>query len=157
MARAAILLAFLALFLVTLNVLVGSLTGLGLASVRAHATLAIPSSVAALFAWSVVVLYFVGACAWVREAVEERRLERALAEEARRIRRLVLPWVLAAVAALVLAYVLGGGADTGAVPPSVHLGLAVAALALHVVTAYRTVIFVGMVLDLEERVEGGSA
>ena len=155
MARASILLAGLALFLVVANVLAGALAGLLWLRLGVHTRFAFFTVVGALAAWTVVGFFFAGAFAWVRENVEERRLDAALLAESRRIRNGALPLVVLATLALIAAYVIGGGADTGAVPPGVHLALALLALFLHFVAAYRTVIFVGMALDLQERVEEG--
>jgi hypothetical protein len=152
MPRAAILCAGLALFLVLANVVAGAATGLGWLSIRAHALVAIPTSVATLFFWTVVVLYFLHVGGFVREAVGDGGADAAFLREARALRTGILPWVMATVLVLIAAYVIGGGADTGAVPPAVHLALALLALFLHAVAAYRTVIFVGMAMDLERRV-----
>ena len=153
MERATILLAGYTLIATLTNVVLGAAVGFRLIGVRLHAWIAIPTNVLALFAWTVVVLYFLGAIAWVGEAVAEARLDSTLVAEGRAIHQGVLPWIAAAVAALIAAYVIGGGADTGAVPPWVHLLLGLLALALHVVAVYRTVVFVGMTVDLQGKVE----
>ena len=148
MARTAILAAASAFFFVLTDVVFGFLVGhLGL-TVRGHAFVAVPTSVLALFAWLVVGLYFAGHVAWAREEARAGRLDAAALGPAIATRRGVLPWVMAAVLVLIAAYVLGGGADTGAVPGWVHLGLALLALGLHVVCLYRTILGVGLALEL---------
>ena len=154
MARAAILFSIYALLSTLGNVLLGAATGLGFASVKAHAWAAVPSNVLALFAWTFVAMYFAGANAWVKAAVAEGLCEASRIDEASAIRQGVLPWIAAAVLALIAAYVIGGGADTRAVPPVVHLALALIALFLHLVATYRTIVFVGMALDLQDAIDG---
>src|SRR5207253_3078794 len=89
MARAAILFAFGAFLATLVNVLAGALAGLGRIAVLTHTTVAVPTSVFTLFAWTVVVFYFIGAFAWVKSRVEEDGLDPRLEAEAHVIRRAV--------------------------------------------------------------------
>jgi hypothetical protein len=148
MARLAILSAAAAFLFVLADVVVGFLVGHAGLTVRGHAYLAVPTSVLTLFAWLVVGMYFVGHVAWAREEVAAGRLDAVALRQAIATRRAVLPWVMAAVAVLIAAYVLGGGADVGSVPVGVHLGLALLALGLHLVCLYRTILGVGLALEL---------
>ena len=151
MAKAAILLSLLAFVGVVLNVVVGAATGFGWLTIRFHFDVAIPSTIIILFAWTVVVFYFIGACAWVREAIEEGGCDPAFLTEAKRIRGQVIPWIAVTVLLLSAAYIVGGGAHSGSVSWVVHLALALLALLAHVVTVYRTIVFIGMMLDLQGR------
>ena len=57
MARAAILFALGALFAVLVNVLAGSLAGLGYLTLTSHTRLALPTTIFALFGWMVVAIF----------------------------------------------------------------------------------------------------
>lgn len=149
MARAAILLAFIAVAGVVLNVVVGSTTGLGWTTIRFHFNVAIPSTVAILFVWTVVVFYFIGACAWVRDSVDHGGSHPSFLERAVALRRLGLTWPIVAALVLSVAYILGGAAHSGSASWLLHLVAAVVTLLAHAVAFYRTVVLVGMMLDLQ--------
>lgn len=149
MAKAAILLAILALAALVGNVVVGTLVGLGHASVLRHFQIAIPTTIIALGAWTVVIFYFIGARAWVHELVAEGGAQLRHDEDARQILRWAIPWVLAAAVTVIAAYVVGGGVHSGAVHWGVHLALAVLAVLVHLVAVYRTIVLVGMMLDVQ--------
>ena len=153
MPRLAIVLAGLALGGALVNTVLGIVAGLGYIGIRSHVLVAIPTSILGLAGWTVVVLHFAGSHAWVRETVTGAGLDQALIDRSLAIRRGILPWAGAAVLGLVATYVLGGGADTGAVRPAVHLGLSLVTVFLHLVACYRTIILAGMSLDLVEMVE----
>ena len=156
MARLAIVCLVLAILCLGLNAAAGVATGLGWMTVRTHFSLAVPTTIIILAAWTIIVFYFIGAVAWVDEAIEERGAEERFAAEARKLRAGILPWVIAAAAALSMTYSIGGGADSGAVHWTVHFGAALVSVFLHLVAGYRVVLFVGMMIALQERsVSGG--
>jgi len=153
MARAAILLAIVALLCVATNFAIGAVAALGWLTLVDHFNIAIPTTVVTLFAWTIVLFYFIGAHQWVLEAVEADEAPSSLVARSMAVKKLALTPSLAAAVSLILAYVIGGGAHSGAVHWAVHLGLAVVAVLVHLVAAYRIVVLVGMMLDLQGEVE----
>lgn len=152
MAKAAILLAIIALVCVVANLVVGGAAALGWITLANHFNVAIPTTIATLAAWTIVIFYFIGAHQWVKEEAADNGPGQAFLARSAQIKRLALPPALAAAVALILAYVIGGGAHSGAVHWMVHLVLALLAVAVHVVAAYRTIVLVGMMLDLQGEV-----
>ena len=149
MAKVAIVLALLALGALVTNVVVGTFAGLGYVTILRHFQLAIPTTIFALGAWTVILFYFIGARAWVQERIQDGSSDPRHDARAQALLRQAIPWILAASVTLMAAYVVGGGAHSGSVPWLVHLALAALAVFVHVVAVYRTIILVGMMLDVQ--------
>ena len=109
-------------------------TGLGYASdfgwtvAARHVSTAIPAALLSTLAHALTPFYFIGTSRAVREAVAEARLEGTWISEAAALRSRCRTPAYSAIGLIMLVSILGGGADTGAVPDSVHGLIGVAAL-----------------------------
>ena len=104
------------------------------ALVTRHVALAIPSVMLSLFSQSMVIFFFIGTGRLVKDATarfseaDRRRVLRHLAD----LKRRTSPAATFALASSIAVFVLGGAVHTRALPPWVHLGASVLAVALHV-------------------------
>ena len=102
-----------------------------------HVSIGIFSTLLTLLAHSMTMFYLIGKGKAVREAVTEGQLAPELYTTVARVRRPVFSIATIAMALTMAAAIVGGGVDTGTVPPIVHSMLAVSAIAANVV-ALRT-------------------
>lgn len=102
-----------------------------------HVLVGLAACLAQLFShcWILVYLIFTGRA--IRETVEENALDARYADEPGRFLRSTAPWLLAAVALGLAAFLVGGATATGAVRPWVHHALFWAALAVQGWTLWR--------------------
>jgi len=132
-------------------------SGLAVASghlgVRGHVSIALPTLVLGLAAQTVSIFYFVGTGVWVKDMVREHGLDAGFVARTREFKKNLSAWSLGAALALMAAFILGGGVDAGKVPWPVHAALAALAFLVTAVTAYRTIIIVGMNMDLQLEVD----
>lgn len=102
------------------------------ADVFFHTSLGIFSTLLTLLAHSMTMFYLIGKGKAVREAAEEGQLSSDFYAAVARIRRPVFSMATVAMAVTMITAILGGGVDTGSIPPIVHSTLAVLAIASNV-------------------------
>ena len=98
-----------------------------------HFLYALGASTLAVFTHTMTYFYFVGMTGNLKRAVEEHGRGKDRLAESRRIKAKAMPWAFGGMLLLMVAFILGGGAHTSAVPGWVHGGLGYSALALAVV------------------------
>lgn len=102
--------------------------------VTRHVGYAIPTVLLSLFSQSMVIFFFIGTGKMVKEQTgglpEPERA--AILAAVRRFKMQTSPPATFALFAAITVFVLGGAAHTRALPPWVHLGAALAAVATHV-------------------------
>jgi hypothetical protein len=101
--------------------------------VTRHVGYAIPTVLFSLFSQSMVIFYFIGTGKMVKEETAGLpEAERAAIFAAlRRFKMQTSPAATFALVAAITVFVLGGAAHTRALPPSIHLAAALAAVATH--------------------------
>ena len=107
------------------------------ADVFRHTSLGIFSTLLTLLAHSMTMFYLIGKGKAVREAAAEGHLSPEFYAVVARVRRPVFSMATLAMAITMVAAILGGGVDTGSIPPFVHSTLAVLAIVSNLV-ALRT-------------------
>ena len=107
------------------------------ADVFLHTSLGIFSTLLTLLAHSMTMFYLIGKGKAVREAAAEGQLSPDYYATVARVRRPVFSVATIAMAVTMTAAILGGGVDTGTIPPIVHSTLAMLAIVANVV-ALRT-------------------
>jgi cbb3-type cytochrome oxidase subunit 3 len=102
--------------------------------VTRHVSYAIPTVLFSLFSQSMVVFFFIGTGKLVKdEAAGLPEADRAVVHAAlRRFKMQTSPPATLALLCAIAVFVLGGAAHTRALPSWVHLGSAVAAVAVHI-------------------------
>ena len=104
------------------------------AELMGHTTVAIFSTLVTLLAYSMMMFYLIGKGKAIREAVAEGGLPAPLYAAVARARRPVFSIGIGAMGLTMVAAILGGGVDTGAIPTGVHTVLAVSAIAANLAT-----------------------
>jgi hypothetical protein len=102
------------------------------ADVLMHTSLGIFGTLMVLLSHSMTMFYLIGKGKAIREAVTEGGLSREFVTRMSEARRAVFSWATLAILITMTAAILGGGVDTGALPPLVHSIPAVLALAVNV-------------------------
>lgn len=82
----------------------------------------------------IVMWHFLGSGKAMKEALQERRIGADKVRHIRRMKMKVYPWSTFSMLVPIAAAILGGAALTHYVPVTVHLGLALAGLALNAAT-----------------------
>jgi hypothetical protein len=100
---------------------------------RLHVMLALFASLLVLFGHSMTMFYFIGTGVRMKELVAEHRIEEDLITPTRRFKQRVFPWATLAMALTMVAFILGGGVDTGNLPSWIHLILALLAIGVNFV------------------------
>ena len=100
----------------------------GWAGAARHVSTALPAALLSTLAHALTPFYFIGTGRAVREAVAEARLSGTWVGEAAALRGRCRTPAYSAIGMIMLTAILGGGADTGALPDSVHGLMGVAAL-----------------------------
>jgi len=104
----------------------------GDARVRAHVLLSLGAALVLMFSHTWIVLYLLATGRVISAVVRERGYEEELLERARRLRLRAIPWLLAALGAVLAAFLTGGAVLSHAAPAAVHHALFYLALALQV-------------------------
>lgn len=142
----------------------GLLLSAGIVSFR-HFLLAIPVTTIVIFTHAMTMFFLIGCGTRIKEVLKETGITGDYRESVRALHNtLFLPATLA-IFATIGAFVFGGGADTKALPPLVHGGVALLALGLNVWTVYaefQTVIGCVALIDrlgqeIEELEQSGKA
>jgi hypothetical protein len=115
--------------LLAVNLLLGWATSLRWISAPAHINLSFVAAIAVLFSQAMLLFYLVGSGRRVRQVLRERKLAPELADGLPPARS-VLPVAALAILAVMAAFILGGGAHTGAVPPALHGWIALGSVIL---------------------------
>jgi len=105
----------------------------GAVSPRAHALAGLFAAIFCCLIHAIVFAHFIGSGRWIKDGVAAAGLEDAIVARTRRLKGKTFPFALFSMIFAGATAVLGGGADSGAVAGSVHLGFAVAALAVNAV------------------------
>lgn len=108
-----------------------------------HFVVALAATVLTLLVHCLVLLYFLGTGKSLQEAVDAHRLDPSILAWTREAKRLVFPLLGAATLTTVATAIVGGGADTGRVPPLVHGALGTLAVVLNLWAFYRQIIVMG--------------
>jgi hypothetical protein len=98
------------------------------AALSRHVLLSLGATLCALFAHCWAALYLLGLERAVGATVADGGLAPAARDEARRVRRKALPWILAALGLTLLLFLLGSPTTTGTFPAPAHHALAWGAL-----------------------------
>lgn len=106
------------------------LSGIAEAQVRRHVLLALAAALVLMFSHTWIVLYMLATGKVISRVVRERGYPEELLERARRLRLRVIPWLLAALAAVAATFITGGAVLSGGVPAIVHQLLFYLALVL---------------------------
>ena len=106
------------------------LTGAADVLVRQHLLLGLAAALVLMFSHTWIVLYVLATGKVISRVVRERGFPDELLERARRLRLRVVPWLLAALAAVGATFLTGGAVLSGAVPAIVHQLLFYLALVL---------------------------
>ena len=130
----------MAVALITANIL--SIGGLGFCvllgyTARPHILLAIFVTLITLLAHSMTMFYLIGKGRAVRDAVTEGGLPARFVSDIAEARRPVFSIGTLAIALTMATAIVGGGTDTGVIPPAIHGLLGVSAVAMNAV-ALRT-------------------
>jgi len=120
------------------TILVGYLLGHSGLSFELHFVLALISTILGLFGHSMTMFYFIGTGKILKDAAIERGFEGELkvVERTRRMKAETSGISTLAMVAIITSFVIGGGAvprPNIAVSPWIHGGVAIVALALHLV------------------------
>jgi hypothetical protein len=115
------LIAYLAVFVL------GILHGLGLVSTR-HFLLAIPVTSLVVFGHAMTMFFLIGCGSRIKEVLAETGITGEYRAAVRGLHNRLFPPATLAILVTMGAFILGGGADTGAVPPLLHGGVALAGL-----------------------------
>jgi hypothetical protein len=121
--------ALLALGLLgTVGLIAAATLGYGLhqaaeARARAHVLLSLAATLVVMFSHTWIVLYLLATGGVVSRVVRARGYEPELLERARRLRLRALPWLLAALAAVVATFLVGNLVLSGSAPAPLHQAL----------------------------------
>jgi hypothetical protein len=121
-------LAVLSVPLLIASAAFGYAAAYGIASLARHITIALIATMVVLLSHTITIFYFVGTGSAIERETEERGLQRLYLDEAKRFRRRLFPWALAATFLTMFTAMFGGGVHARALPPIVHHLLAVLTL-----------------------------
>jgi hypothetical protein len=99
---------------------------------HAHALLSLAATLVLMFSHTWIVLYLLATGRVMADTVAARGLDRGVLERARRLRLRALPWLLAAVVALIATFLLGSAAFSGRILGWLHHGFFYLALLLQI-------------------------
>jgi hypothetical protein len=106
------------------------LSGIADVEVRRHVLLGLAAALVLVFSHTWIVLYMLATGKVISRVVRERGYPEELLESARRLRLRVIPWLLAALGAVLATFLTGGAVLAGAAPAIVHQLLFYLALVL---------------------------
>lgn len=116
-------------------------------SMTPHILLAFTGSLLILFSHCWIMFYLIGTGKAIREAVEEYSLSSQLIEDTKTFKNDSYPWLMAAMAVVIVTFVLGGGAYAAALPSWFHHALFYLLLLIQV----KTLAIEGRVLRANEK------
>ena len=157
MARFVLLTIMLGLLAILVVLGSGLLVWTGHQGIRTHITIGVAALLVILFAETLTILFFMTHHAWVKETLSGQDGSAQLILQSSSFKAGVYPWIIAAASGFIATFLVGGAVDAGMLPAFIHAGSAVLTLAIHLVAVYRTIIFVGMALDLEQLISGEAA
>jgi hypothetical protein len=111
-----------------LVIVVSGFTAATPAQVSSHVGLAIFTTLVILLSHSLTMFYLIGKGKAIREAVVEGHLASDIVSTMSRLRRPVFGAATLAIGLTMATAILGGGVDTGVLPPMVHSTLGILAL-----------------------------
>jgi hypothetical protein len=106
------------------------LSGTADVEVRRHVLLGLAAALVLVFSHTWIVLYMLATGKVISRVVRERGYPEELLESARRLRLRVIPWLLAALGAVLATFLTGGAVLAGSTPAIVHQLLFYLALVL---------------------------
>jgi hypothetical protein len=127
--------AVTSLIALTATFVLGLLLSLGHIQFR-HFLLAIPVTALVTFTHAMTMFFLIGIGSRVKEVLKETGIEGDYRQEIRSLHNTLFPPATLAILATILAFVLGGGADTRVLPPIVHGAAALLAVVLNFWTVY---------------------
>lgn len=104
------------------TVFYGNIIPQGGGALGRHLTLGLIAILLALFAHTMTFFYFIGVSTSIRKAVQDAGVGAEQLKQVRRLRSQVFPWAGGAMLTLMIAFILGGGAHTMALPAWIHGG-----------------------------------
>ncbi len=116
-----------------------------------HQLLGLASAVLLLFSHSWIMFYLIGTGKQVKDAVAEHGVDPQKIEETKTYKSRSYPPLMLAIGLAMATFILGGGVDTGVLPPWVHHGLFWATLAAQL----RALLIEHRVLAANERLLDG--
>ena len=108
-----------------------------------HFLIALVATVITLLVHTLVMLYMLGTAKSLQEAVDAHGLDPSILAWTRTAKARVMPLLGAAALTTVATAIVGGGVDTGRVPPIVHGVLGVLTVVLNVWAFYRQILVIG--------------
>jgi hypothetical protein len=99
---------------------------------HAHALLSLAATLVLMFSHTWIVLYLLATGRVMADTVRAGGMDTALLERARRLRLHALPWLVGAVVALIVTFLLGSVAFSGRILGSLHHGFFFVALVLQI-------------------------
>jgi hypothetical protein len=102
---------------------------------RVHLLAGLFAAIFCCLVHAIVFAHFIGSGKWIKKGVDAAGMDEALVKRTKRFKAKVFPFALFSMLFAVATAVLGGGADSGAVSPTVHLVLAVLTVVLNVLAA----------------------
>ncbi len=135
MALALIVINFLASLALAAAILGGLVSAHGILGIevdpRTHVLLALFAAIMLLFGHSMTMFYFIGTGIRMKELVAEHGVTEDLISPTVRFKARVFPFATMAMLVTMVAFIIGGGVDTGRHPSWVHLVVALMAFVLH--------------------------
>jgi len=144
--------AILATLLVTLDLALGWGASRGWVSAPTHINLSFVAAISVLFSQAMLLSYLVGSARRVRQVAREKKLAPELVAGLPPART-VLPVASLALLTVMAAFILGGGAHTGAVAPWVHGWLAVLAVMLQGWSTWQELVALALLEQTIRKVE----
>jgi hypothetical protein len=108
------------------------LFGVTAETLRGHVLVSLAAILVLLFSHCWIFLYLVATGRLIAEVVRERGMDAGLIGEAGRFRARAVPWLLAAIGAVLATFLLGGASVAGSVPAWLHHGMFYLALTVQV-------------------------
>ncbi len=115
---------------VTVALVSGYLAGLGFVVSSTHIGLGLVAPIAPMLAFSITLFYFIATGQAVREAVKKGLATTEDFDATRGFKAKLFPWLLGAMAALMVAPLSGAAFDTGKIPRYAHSAIAWGSLAV---------------------------
>ena len=146
MGRALLILGWLA----TAGLLLTGLLGFQVSretGVGTHLLVALFSSLLILFSHSWIMFYLIGTGKAVKTAVAEHGLDVGYSAKTIEFKNRSYPWLMAAMGAVMVVFIIGGGVATRVIPPWIHLILFAVAFAIQI----RSLVLEGEVILANDR------
>jgi heme/copper-type cytochrome/quinol oxidase subunit 4 len=108
----------------------------GVVEPRVHLLAGLFAAIFCCLVHAIVFAHFIGSGKWIKRGVDAAGLDAALVKRTKRFKAKTFPFALFSMLTVVATAVLGGGADSGAVSPGVHLGFAISTLVLNLLATF---------------------